>query len=74
LALTCAMSLRPGGNCETIWAALIALADQYADCRLGFINPAIDQIACSPRYHQAFQPGRITGFRYGSAQATWVGG
>ncbi len=37
-----------------IWAALIALADQYAKRHLGFINPAIYQIARSPRYHQAF--------------------
>ena len=37
-----------------IWAALIALADQYAGRHLGFINPAIYQIAGSPRYHQAF--------------------
>ncbi len=37
-----------------IWAALIALADQYAGRHLGFINPAIYQIARSPRYHQAF--------------------
>ena len=37
-----------------IWAALIALADQYVGRRLGFVNPAIYQIARSPRYHQAF--------------------
>jgi subtilase family serine protease len=37
-----------------IWAALIALADQYAGRRLGLVNPAIYQIARSPRYHQAF--------------------
>jgi subtilase family serine protease len=37
-----------------IWAALMALADQYAGRRLGFINPAIYQIARSSRYHQAF--------------------
>ena len=37
-----------------IWAALIALADQYAGHHLGFVNPAIYQIARSPRYHQAF--------------------
>jgi subtilase family serine protease len=37
-----------------IWAALIALADQDAGRHLGFINPAIYQIARSPRYHQAF--------------------
>jgi subtilase family serine protease len=37
-----------------IWAALIALADQYAGHRLGLVNPAIYQIARGPRYHQAF--------------------
>lgn len=37
-----------------IWAALIALADQYAGRHLGFINPAIDQIARSPHDHLAF--------------------
>ncbi len=37
-----------------IWAALIALADQYAGHHLGFVNPAIYQIAHSPHYHQAF--------------------
>ena len=37
-----------------IWAALIALADQYAGRHLGLINPALYQIARSPRYHQAF--------------------
>jgi subtilase family serine protease len=37
-----------------IWAALIALADQYAGHPLGLVNPAIYQIARGPRYHQAF--------------------
>jgi subtilase family serine protease len=37
-----------------IWAAIIALADQYAGRHLGFVNPAIYRIARSPRYHQAF--------------------
>jgi len=37
-----------------MWAALIALADQYAGRHLGFVNPAIYQIARGPRYHQAF--------------------
>jgi subtilase family serine protease len=60
-----------------IWAALIALADQYAGRHLGFVNPAIYQIARSPRYHQAFHdittgnntvqfpPTTITGYRAG---------
>jgi subtilase family serine protease len=37
-----------------IWAAMIALADQYAGRHLGFVNPAIYRIARGPRYHQAF--------------------
>jgi subtilase family serine protease len=37
-----------------IWAALIALADQYAGRHLGLVNPAIYEIARGPRYHQAF--------------------
>jgi subtilase family serine protease len=37
-----------------MWAALIALADQYAGHRLGFVNPAIYRIARSPHYHRAF--------------------
>jgi subtilase family serine protease len=37
-----------------IWAALIALADQYAGRHLGFVNPAIYRIARSGRYHLAF--------------------
>jgi subtilase family serine protease len=36
------------------WAGLIALADQQAGHALGFVNPAIYQIARGPRYHQAF--------------------
>ena len=63
-----------------IWAALMALADQYAGRRLGFVNPAIYRIARSPRYHQAFHdittgnntvqfpPTTITGYR---AAAGW---
>jgi subtilase family serine protease len=37
-----------------IWAALIALADQYAGRPLGLVNPAIYQIGRGPEYHQAF--------------------
>ena len=63
-----------------IWAALIALADQYAGHHLGLVNPAIYQIARSPRYHQAFHdittgnntvrfpPTTVTGYR---AAAGW---
>ena len=58
-----------------IWAALIALADQYAGRHLGFINPAIYQIARSSHYQQAFHdittgnntvqfpPATITGYQ-----------
>jgi subtilase family serine protease len=58
-----------------IWAALIALADQYAGHQLGFVNPAIYRIARSRYYHQAFHditagtntaefpPTTITGYR-----------
>jgi subtilase family serine protease len=60
-----------------IWAAMIALADQYAGRPLGFVNPAIYQIARGPRYHQAFHditsgnntvqfpPSTITGYPAG---------
>jgi subtilase family serine protease len=60
-----------------IWAALIALADQYAGRHLGFITPAIYQIARSPHYHRAFHdittgnntvqfpPTTITGYQAG---------
>ena len=37
-----------------LWAAVIALADQYAGRPLGFVNPAIYRIGRSPAYHQAF--------------------
>ena len=36
------------------WAALIALADQYAGHRLGFVNPAVYRVGRSASYHQAF--------------------
>jgi subtilase family serine protease len=37
-----------------LWAAIIALADQYAGRDLGFINPALYRIGRSAYYHQAF--------------------
>jgi subtilase family serine protease len=37
-----------------LWAGIIALADQSAGRHLGFINPAIYQIARGPMYHSAF--------------------
>jgi len=45
-----------GGTSATapFWAALIALANQYAGHDLGFINPALYRIGRSPRYHMAF--------------------
>jgi subtilase family serine protease len=36
------------------WAALIALADQYAGRALGFVNAAIYRIGLSASYHKAF--------------------
>jgi subtilase family serine protease len=36
------------------WAGLIALADQKARHPLGFVNPAIYQMARGPQYHKAF--------------------
>ena len=55
----------PGGSYELVgaggtsaaapfWAGLIALADQEAGHPLGFVNPAIYQIARGPLYHKAF--------------------
>jgi subtilase family serine protease len=37
-----------------LWAGVIALADQEAGHHLGFVNPAIYQVARSPAYHRAF--------------------
>lgn len=37
-----------------LWAAVIALADQYAGRPLGFVNPAIYRIGRGPSYHKAF--------------------
>ena len=42
-----------GSAAVPLWAAIIALADQYAGRNLGFVNPALYQIARSA-YHQAF--------------------
>jgi subtilase family serine protease len=42
-----------------LWAALIALADQYAGRHLGFVNAAIYRIGRGASYHQAFHD--ITG-------------
>ncbi len=36
------------------WAAVIALADQYAGRHLGFVNPALYRIGRSSLYHRAF--------------------
>ena len=45
-----------GGTSATasLWAGLIALADQYAGHYLGFVNPALYNIARTPAYHRAF--------------------
>src|ERR1700688_832980 len=68
--------LRRGRVQRSIWAGIIALADQYAGRHLGFVNPAIYQIARSAHYRQAFHDitagkpntaefphGTITGYR-----------
>ena len=50
-------TIRNGGGTSAtapLWAGLIALADQYAGRRLGFVNPAIYRIARSAAYHEAF--------------------
>jgi len=49
--------ISPGGGTSAaapFWAAIVALADQYAGRHLGFINPAIYAIARSSQYHRAF--------------------
>ena len=38
----------------SLWAGVIALADQYAHHDIGFVNPAIYNIARSSGYHRAF--------------------
>jgi subtilase family serine protease len=60
-----------------LWAAVIALADQYAGRHLGFVNPALYRIGRGAQYHQAFHdvttgtntvtfPGQtITGYQAG---------
>ena len=49
------LSSPPGTSSSApLWGGLAALADQYADHDLGFINPAIYSIARSPSYHKAF--------------------
>ena len=58
------------------WAALMAMADQFAGRRLGWVNPAIYRIAESPRYDAAFHditegtnavslPRTVTGYKAG---------
>jgi len=49
--------IAPGGGTSLaapVWAAIVALADQYAGRHLGFINPAIYAIGRSSQYHRAF--------------------
>ena len=38
----------------SLWAGLVALADQYAHHDLGFVNPAIYRVARGSSYHAAF--------------------
>ena len=42
------------GAAASLWAGVVALADQDARHDLGFVNPAIYRIARGSRYHQAF--------------------
>jgi subtilase family serine protease len=42
------------GASTTLWAGLVALADQYARHDLGSVNTAIYRIARSSSYHEAF--------------------
>jgi subtilase family serine protease len=52
---TYGLSAAYGDSASTpFWAGLIALADQQAGHPLGFVNPAIYQIARGPLYHKAF--------------------
>ena len=74
-----AMSVHGGTSASApLWAGIMALADQYASRHLGFVNPAIYQIARGSHYHQAFHDitagpantaedphGTITGYRAG---------
>ena len=52
-----------------LWAGVIALADQQSGRPLGFINPAIYQIARGPAYDQAFHDV-VTG--WGSPDALYL--
>jgi len=71
----------------SLWAGLVALADQYAHHDLGFVNPAIYRIARGSSYHLAFHdvttgnniqtvpyPGGTAGYQAGpgwSAATGW---
>jgi len=64
-----------GGNSAAtpVWAAVIALADQYADRELGFVNPALYLIAHSAQYHQAFHDVTTGGNTVTFATGTVIG-
>jgi subtilase family serine protease len=50
-------SLFPAGGTSAatpLWAGVIALADQYAGRRLGFVNPGLYRIGRGPMYRKAF--------------------
>jgi hypothetical protein len=67
-----AVSVHGGTSASApLWAGVIALADQYARRHLGFVNPAIYQIARSSQYQQAFHditagPGNTAEFPNGT--------
>jgi len=53
-----------------LWAGIMALADEYAHKDLGFVNPAIYDIAHSSSYHKAFHD-ITTGFNGYEATPGW---
>ncbi len=66
----------PGGGTSAatpLWAALIALADQYSGRRLGFVNPAIYRIGRGASYHQAFHDVTTGNSTVTFGQATMTG-
>jgi subtilase family serine protease len=56
-----------------LWAAVIALADQYAGRHLGFVNPALYRIGRSPADHTAFHDVTTGTNTVGSSSQTITG-
>jgi subtilase family serine protease len=55
-----------------LWAGIIALADQYAGRRLGFVNAGLYRIGASPAYHQAFHDITAGPLRHGLDTNRWL--